>query len=418
VDAGVLEESRDGAVVVAGGEDAGVGDAGAGRDAGVGDAAAGRDAGGDGGGFGDAGRVDAGSVPAPVSLDFTLERVRYCVDTVLGICSESVSPEKFRFWDEREVPRDHQKKTYLGVLLDPGPEAAEHVVLLVAGQNQGRGVDSVVTGQREGYEEGCDGTTPSCPYRLTPESLAARALSSGLFPPERTFFAVVFNAQFNFEHAERNRVRVLAAFTDWVREHARLERLRGIYLGGASRGGCMAMRLAKAWREEQGCRQVPITVHSFDGVCDKGIGELGTTGESLDNPLPEAPSGYRAWKTDLVALYGDPLSLAIRQLVGGDEVVPLSGARGFTDFRGNLAGLEMVNAAGHPWYSQQWTSLCHTCIGRDYANVGQTVEPMLTHLREAAARFHCTGGMAWDGAAGACACPAGTAWRPAQGRCG
>ncbi|MCH2108811.1 MAG: hypothetical protein MK135_05745 [Polyangiaceae bacterium] len=65
--------------------------------------------------------------------------------------------------------------------------------------------------------------------------------------------------------ASEKRDRV-AAFTDWLMSKAFSVNLKSIYLAGHSRGACSALRMAARINQEH--PEIPIIVHSFDGVCN------------------------------------------------------------------------------------------------------------------------------------------------------
>jgi len=136
-----------------------------------------------------------------------------------------------------------------------------------------------------------------------------------------------------------------------------------------------------------GYGSVPFIVHSFDGVCKSSQGELGTYDSTVDNPV-SSQLDRKGYKTDIYGQYGSSLrgTLAIRHVVGGEEVAILSGVHAFSHYTGTST-LTQLTYNGAVFYEQKWVDISHTGIGRDYSYASQTTDPMIAHLNSALVRF-------------------------------
>jgi hypothetical protein len=209
--------------------------------------------------------------------------------------------------------------------------------------------------------------------------MAYRVMQSSMFPSSNTFFATVFDTQFDQLTGDSEKTKILNSFTDWLLTKAYKSNLKGIYLAGSSRGGCLVMRMAQKLINEKGYGDVPIIVHSFDGVCKQTQEELGVYNEQIDNPVSSA-SDRKSWKTDMNAQYNSKSKLRIRHLSSGDEVVwIITGVHSFTDKYAS-ASYYTKYYGGNMWYEQQWIDMSHTDLGRTYGNSANTIDPFVTHL--------------------------------------
>lgn len=150
-------------------------------------------------------------------LKVNLERVRYCNNS---LCLGGTTPYKFRFWEENNVDRDDQRKTYIANLSDPPTASVRNVVVFFAGQQgtdlvAGGGVPNVVTGQKKGYRSTWPSTQPSGYTWLDEKSLAVRVYNSGMFDMKNTFFAVVCDTAHYFASSTKDKAP--GVITDLIR---------------------------------------------------------------------------------------------------------------------------------------------------------------------------------------------------------
>ncbi|MCB1318739.1 MAG: hypothetical protein KDK34_00715, partial [Leptospiraceae bacterium] len=217
------------------------------------------------------------------NLTVNLERVRYCKN---WLCTKQTTPSKFRYWEEEGVGRGHQRDTYIATISQPSRSNVENLVFFAAGQQPpGNGVPNSLTGQDDKYKKNCEGRTASCNRSIDGRSLTRQVMASGMFPMNRTFMAVAFDTQFNHLRSSDEKADMERAYLRWLLDKAYSSNVKRIYLAGSSRGGCLVMRLAQAIRENYSYRNIPLIVHSFDGVCKRTQNELGTYNSKIYNPL-------------------------------------------------------------------------------------------------------------------------------------
>mmetsp|Transcript_49524 Transcript_49524/g.99361 ORF Transcript_49524/g.99361 Transcript_49524/m.99361 type:complete len:149 (-) Transcript_49524:222-668(-) len=145
------------------------------------------------------------------------------------------------------------------------------------------------------------------------------------------------------------------------------------------------MRLAKEIKVK--APSADFAVGSVDGVCKYTQSELGTRNSKIDNPIPAAPSSYKAYKTNLASEFSDKDHFCIFHLVGGQEVTGLAlGVRAFTHETCSAETCALSNN-GKDWYKQQWINLAHQTAGRDYSKASITIDPMVQHIKDCKTRF-------------------------------
>jgi len=300
----------------------------------------------------------------------SLERVRFCQNFW---CTQQYTQPEYHAWEQEGVSKTHQLYTQIARIRQPAREDVRNLVFIAAGQQPpGYGSESSVTGQEDNYKKNCGVSEGACSRSIDDRSLARQVLDSDYFPADDTFFAVAFDAQFNYMVSSSEKSRIEKAYLSWLKSKAYASNLETIYLAGSSRGGCLAMRMAKALRNDPDFREIRTIVHSFDGVCKWDQNELGVTSSFFRNP--ENPN-YLSYYTDLDAQFPYKENLYIRQLAGGDEVIEFTGVHSFA------YATTDVNLG---WYAQQWVDLDHITIDRDMTPVvrNQTVVPFLQHLDE------------------------------------
>jgi hypothetical protein len=270
---------------------------------------------------------------------------------------------EFPQWTTYNVPNTRTKDTYIGIASEPPQASTEYLALFVAGQ-QGlgdiigdSGYPNGVTGQGDAYKDGCDGSVKSCTRSINPYGLFGRVRATQKMPDASTFYAVVFDAQFNMGLS--NKIATAQAFNAWLKSKAIASNLKGIYLAGASRGGCLVLRLTDWFRAHPDYAHVPVITQTMDGVCDHKHGELGNEKVEVDNPL--TTSEMFGWRLDMPSLfnsYPHRSRLALFSVVGGAKVSSVASYRGFANVSSDI---------DYGWYRQEWVAQTHTTIGRGYS---------------------------------------------------
>ncbi|GAB4562900.1 MAG: hypothetical protein Tsb0020_11620 [Haliangiales bacterium] len=303
---------------------------------------------------------DVAAFATTSSVAVTMKHVRYCTKRFLGVCTKSTTPSEFSAWQSHDVKDSRQKETYLAKLGPSNPSAIENIVFLSAGQ---QGLDAtftdsttnVLTGQPGDYRSQCKGTCFSKTVYLDGRSLAARLMGHPTFSTSNTLYVLVFDAQFNFNYGADAKMKVERAFDSYLQGLVDNHRIQRIILGGSSRGGALVFRLAHRMLSNNTYPNAKIITEGFDAVFVQNQ-ELGSTSFMYDNPLNSG--SYKGRFADVgsyFAPYGNRFASA--QIVGGQEVVIITGARG---------AVYQPWDVDYGWWSQRWVDMKHTDIGRDY----------------------------------------------------
>ncbi|HEY3444814.1 MAG TPA: hypothetical protein VGK67_00565 [Myxococcales bacterium] len=267
------------------------------------------------------------------------------------------------------------------------PATRTALVFLSAGQkaSSGSSHENGLTGQSGYWDSSCNDV--SCAnVTLDARSLAMKLRAQGWFPPATTWFAVANDSNFDHLFDTTTKQQMVTGFANWLTEQVRPE-TTAIYLGGSSRGGCLAMRMAQSLRANPALDGIQLYVSSFDGVCKNSQGELGTTNTKINNPVRPWGTFYGGWATALTSQYSNRTNLHIFHVVGGAEVVPASGIRAFAAYSGSPPSTGSNLDWG--WYKQTWVKWAHKEIGNPYTEpssgnqalaVSQTIDAQLTWL--------------------------------------
>ena len=267
------------------------------------------------------------------------------------------------------------------------PSTRTALVFLSAGQkaSSSSGHENGITGQAATWESTCGDV--SCPnVTLDGRSLAMKLRAQGWFPPATTWMAVANDSNFDHLFDTTKKQQILDGFVHWLEAQVRPE-TSAIYLGGSSRGGCLAMRMAQELRQNTSLDGVDIYVSSFDGVCKYSQNELGTFGTKINNPVRPWGTSYGGWATNLTAQYPNRALLHVFHVVGGQEVAPLTGIRAFSAYSGSPP--KTGSNLDWGWYKQTWVRWKHKEIGNAYtepsssdqpAVINQTIDAQLTWL--------------------------------------
>lgn len=303
----------------------------------------------------------------------TMKHVRYCTRKFLGVCTRSTTPSEFSAWEIHGVKQTRQKDTYLTTLAPSSRSAIENIVFFSAGQ---QGLDAtftdttpnVLTGQPDGYRSMCNGTCSSRTVYIDGRSLAVRLMSHPTFARSKTLYVLVFDAQFNFNYGADAKMETENAFNAYIKGLVDTYRIQRIILGGSSRGGALAFRLAHRFLSNNTYPNAKIITEGFDAVFVKNQ-ELGATSTLYDNPLNSG--SYRGRYANVYSYFA-PYSdrFASEQIVGGQEAVIISGARGV---------VYRTYDVDYGWWSQRWVDMKHSDIGRDY-NSPHTISKAYDHI--------------------------------------
>jgi hypothetical protein len=267
------------------------------------------------------------------------------------------------------------------------PGTRNALVVMSAGQKiSSSGHMSGLTGQVSNWDDTCGDV--SCPnVALDGRSLAMKLRSQGWLPPATTWMAVVNDNNFDHLFDSSKKQQFVNGFVHWLEEQVRPE-TRTIYLAGSSRGGCLVMLMAQQLRNNPSLDGIQLYVSSFDGVCKYTQGELGTTGDKINNPVRPSLTSYGGWATDLATQFPRRSGLHIFHIAGGEEVAPLTGIRAFSAYSGSSPPKTGSNL-DWGWYKQNWVKWKHKEIGNPYTEpssseraqaVSETLDAQLTWL--------------------------------------
>lgn len=263
-----------------------------------------------------------------------------------------VDHEDYPEWKNEGIWTEYRKRTYVAKYWNPGSENARNLVILIAGQQGSSGLSgcsNCLTGQDSDWDEDWGAGDKSKTAYLKDQSLSGRLIDSGYFNQYDTFFSVVFNSNFNWENTKDAKEKAERAFTNWFLKHGDSGRVEKIFLLGSSRGGALAMRMAKKILEKTEWSTTPVYVGILDAVPNTEQDELNTSGQpKCYNPYN---IDYYSRKADLPAFFDGMNKPNIRHIITGAPVL--------FDFM-----VHSFCADEQSWYIQSWVDLEHTQIGR------------------------------------------------------
>jgi hypothetical protein len=338
--------------------------------------------------------------PCSATVDVTLKPVRFCADKATFRCRKFAYPFG-KFWENAGVRGNKQDNIFLSVMSPPTKRDIEYIVFLSSGQQglTGRGQGSnVVSGAPSDYRWN---TNENCCKKITlnPKSIAAQMYQNKdgkYWPRKKTLAITIFNNQFNFLTSKSQKDKVLAGYADFLDSLVEWNNIKGIHLGGASRGACLAMRLAQELPKKFNLKSTKFIINSVDGVCKATQHEFGVQlRDPIKNSHVDARHTYQAYRTDLNKQFPASMrqNLCIRHVLGGEDVTKVGlGVRAFShtscDTNETTCALKLPGDSDFAWYTQQWTPHCHQCLGRDYALEDYTVIPALKHFEMCREHFH------------------------------
>lgn len=287
-------------------------------------------------------------LPSTVVLD----RVRHCRIRILcfsRLTKQSYSPLS------RRILRHISKKITLTELSSPTKDRTENVVLFFAGQQSLKGRRSGITGQREWYKANWNARTPSHPATLNPRSLAAEVAQMGVFPLPKSFLALVFDTQFDYQHFSWTKTRTARAYFDYIVSKFG-PRTRTVYLAGHSRGGCLAMRVAAKLTSK--FRNLRVVVSVFDPVCAVpqlfNVPEFGLSEALIPNPVNPK---YHVQSSNMTRQFPSNACVSIRSFLSGEPLLFVH-SFGHAAFRSRTGTLQ--TKSGRPWYTQSFHNETHS----------------------------------------------------------
>ena len=307
----------------------------------------------------------------------TVEKIRHCTPGIL--CNSVQSLPEYSYWENENVSRQHQKKTWISRYSTPSKNNTKYLVFVASGQERAFGLSGSLNGKSTNWKDEYTNQEWEEDFEIN-SSLITKVLGNyDEFKPSETYAAGAWDARFNWEFSQGEKNDILEAYYKWLSSKFHAHKIKVIYLAGHSRGGCLAMRLAQKFNNAH--PNVPIIVHSFDGVCNQIQHELGTWGTKITNPTN---SGYKAFKTNMINQFNNKKSIAIYHMASGDDV--LEAAHAFTH-----SGFK-VEHNGFDWYNQQWFDVQHTAM-----DSWLTHDEAQTHLNYFLDRFDCPGNEKWSG---------------------
>lgn len=275
-----------------------------------------------------------------------IHHVRYKVDR--GLFGDRwYDHPRFPFFVGLDCNEGSRNCMYLSEPWLPAPANVTQIVWLAAGQQGLRQAPgafaNIATGQEADWRPRKDATVVDAETLIRKRSIAGEIIADGMdhagerygFVPGNTLFLLALDAGFNYLLSAEDKDRVVAGYLDWIAgrvgDPGQVQR---ILLGGSSRGGCLALRLARRLLADPDYAGAQVLVGTLDGVCHPEQGEGGTvTADPIVNPVnPE----FFAYRTDLASYLPASASsrAAIFQVVGGGPVIDLGIvgiAHGFVD---------------------------------------------------------------------------------------
>ncbi|CAB9524107.1 expressed unknown protein [Seminavis robusta] len=325
-------------------------------------------------------------------IPVTLHPLRYCADRGWMGCNEYSYPYG-TFWKDAGMLEENQDMACMAIMGE-APSNPKYLVIFSSGQGSSKDLGSVVSGAHDGWQWDTTGNggTSSTVNRL---SVAAEFYQdqTRFLPNHETLYLTLFDSQFNHMDSANAKQATLNGYAAYLDSKVlSWDNIKGIVIAGASRGGCLSMRLSQHLRAQYNLDHVKFALGTIDGVCKYTQNEFGVTSDTIDNPLPGAPAGYKAYKTNIPAqLQGPKEDYCIWQLTLGDDATGrLSlGIRGFTHETCSDIYCELLDGNGDPFYTQVWDDLCHSCATMNFDEVSRarTSVPLLDHLAVCVIRF-------------------------------
>lgn len=215
-------------------------------------------------------------------------------------------------------------RTRYAIWSEPPVANTRTLLIALAGQNGASsggvsgGGPGNVTGQPDNWSNGCNDW--NCGWKtFDPKSFVGRLLvAPGLNINASNTFAVSF-ADHQYDYFSSYKTQIIRGLVDWLSTKVSPSHLQQIIITGHSRGGCLALGLAKEFRARPyAYNSVRILGAPVDSTCQDN-GEMGTVSggaNNLDNPRTDVPGDWYAWNNTFTT--ADNRSVCIQNTVGGE----------------------------------------------------------------------------------------------------
>ena len=331
------------------------------------------------------------------STTASVDKVRYC-RSIWPVCNDTTDHE-YRFWPEAGVDDSTQKQTWISRYNEPPVEKTEHLVFLAAGTRLGDEADpSLVTGQ-SGWEHHA-GREHQFNNAIQDPSLAYQLFQRGIYSRENTFVGLGFDSRYRGGMEEATLDRIVEAHYRWLRSKFDPARLKTVYLGGHSRSGVLAIRLARRFKAD--FPAVPVIVDAFDPVArTSSFGapnsgpdrdDMGVYTESIDNPTVPYPrntgglndKGNWSWKTNLREQFPIKTDFYLSNYINGGRM-PQQGMNFAQETRSFTLDTGTSQFTDLGWLYQEWRwvgseSDGHVGIAQDAALMSQALDRLAARL--------------------------------------
>jgi hypothetical protein len=219
------------------------------------------------------------------------------------------------------VPLDVRYNLRFATLHSVPKENVQNLVVAFGGQNGflgfGTGGMSNLTGQPMGWDGSCN--DHDCGTQtFSGGGLAERLTNPSVLAWENTHDVVFLDHQYNWEFATDQNTEVELGLTAFVKSLIVPGLGKTIVLTGHSRGGCLALTVARRLQQDPAFRDVHLIVLPLDAVCnpDRYLDENFTNWSYLDNPDVSDSSWY-AWQSGYSPFAALSESACVANVVGG-----------------------------------------------------------------------------------------------------
>jgi len=301
-----------------------------------------------------------------------VDSVRYCRSGVPVICNAKTQPE-YTAWERHNVPKRHQKRTFIARYSSPPRGATRHLLFIADGQANGgaweldfngNADNSTVSGRPENFRKGFDRFTRRKNIPELNSNLPERFMRGDLAGLNRnnTFAAAAWDARFHYASSSDTLNRVANSYFDWLRGKFDYRRLDVIVLVGHSRGGALVTVLAKKFRGAY--PDIPVMVYTLDTVPHRNRSVPAVSSTKLYSPfiepvllVPDAPAGY-AYQFDFRRFYGRTDKLRATNILGGRKFISVDSSVRPMAQTSKLNGVEREEF-DWDWFKQQWFNEDH-----------------------------------------------------------
>ena len=318
-------------------------------------------------------------IASNTAIAVEVDSVRYCRNASPWPCNAKTQSE-YNAWSQRDVPKRHQKRTYIARYSTPSPAATKHLIFFADGQANAPDWDlngdsdtSVVTGRVNDFRDHFSRDDRSRNITEVQGNLPQRILNGELsgFSANNTFIATSWDARFHYASSSSTLSRVANAHFDWLEGKFVRNNLDVIILAGHSRGGALVTVLAKKFRDAY--PEIPVMVYTLEGVANPSRSVPSISSTKIDNPIEVnvpilglVPAG-EAYSFDFEDHYGQTdLLRAVNVLTG----------RSFLPFDVNsvrpMAQTNPINGTQRQffdwgWFQQEWVRRGHNEFNNSWA---------------------------------------------------